>query len=51
MNLTQNLPLSLYFQSLNNAFKVKFSYEAGLSVKVTPFRSGKAISKMELEKA
>ena len=49
-NCPQNLPLSLYFQSLNEAFKEKFDYEAGLSLEDTPFRSGKAISEMELEK-
>jgi len=49
-NCPQNLPLSLYFQSLNEAFKEKFNYEAGISLEDIPFRSGKAISKMELEK-
>ncbi|MFW9971025.1 MAG: Coenzyme F420 hydrogenase/dehydrogenase, beta subunit C-terminal domain [Candidatus Odinarchaeota archaeon] len=49
-NCPQNLPLSLYFQSLNEAFKKKFNYEAGMSVEDIPFRSGKAIAKMELEK-
>lgn len=49
-NCPQNLPLSLYFQSLNEAFKEKFSYEAGMSLEDIPFRSGKAISQMELEK-
>jgi formate dehydrogenase subunit beta len=49
-NCPQNLPLSLYFQSLNDAFKEKFKYEAGMSIDDTPFRSGKAISEMELEK-
>ncbi|MFW9987286.1 MAG: Coenzyme F420 hydrogenase/dehydrogenase, beta subunit C-terminal domain [Candidatus Odinarchaeota archaeon] len=49
-NCPQNLPLSLYFQSLNDTFKEKFSHEAGMSVDDIPFRSGKAISKMELEK-
>ncbi|MBY8985033.1 MAG: Coenzyme F420 hydrogenase/dehydrogenase, beta subunit C-terminal domain [Candidatus Lokiarchaeota archaeon] len=49
-NCPQNLPLSLYFQSLNEAFKEKFNYEAGMSLEDTPFRSGKAISEMELEK-
>jgi len=49
-NCPQNLPLSLYFQSLNEAFKEKFDYEAGLSLEDIPFRSGKAISEMELEK-
>jgi hypothetical protein len=45
-----NLPLSLYFQSLNEAFKEKFKYESGMSVDDIPFRSAKAIAKMELEK-
>ena len=49
-NCPQNLPLSLYFQSLNDTFKEKFSHEAGMSVDDIPFRSGKAISQMELEK-
>ena len=49
-NCPQNLPLSLYFQSLNEAFKEKFNYEAGMDLEDTPFRSGKAISEMELEK-
>ena len=49
-NCPQNLPLSLYFQSLNESFKEKFSYEAGMSLEDIPFRSGKAISQMELEK-
>ncbi|MFX0105871.1 MAG: Coenzyme F420 hydrogenase/dehydrogenase, beta subunit C-terminal domain [Candidatus Hodarchaeota archaeon] len=49
-NCPQNLPLSLYFQSLNDAFKEKFNYEAGMSLEDIPFRSGKAISQMELEK-
>ena len=49
-NCPQNLPLSLYFQSLNEAFKEKFNYEAGISLEDIPFRSGKAISEMELEK-
>jgi hypothetical protein len=44
------LPLSLYFQSLNETFKEKFGYEAGMSLEDIPFRSGKAISQMELEK-
>ncbi len=50
-NCPQNLPLSLYFQSLNEAFKEKFNYEAGMSLEDIPFRSGKAIAEMELEKA
>ncbi|MFX1418769.1 MAG: Coenzyme F420 hydrogenase/dehydrogenase, beta subunit C-terminal domain [Promethearchaeota archaeon] len=49
-NCPQNLPLSLYFQSLNEAFKKKFKYESGMSLDDIPFRSGKAISQMELEK-
>ena len=49
-NCPQNLPLSLYFQSLNEAFTEKFDYEAGMSLEDIPFRSGKAISQMELEK-
>jgi len=49
-NCPQDLPLSLYFQSLNEAFKEKFKYTPGVSVDDVPFRSGKAISKMELEK-
>ncbi|MFX0036077.1 MAG: Coenzyme F420 hydrogenase/dehydrogenase, beta subunit C-terminal domain [Candidatus Hermodarchaeota archaeon] len=49
-NCPQNLPLSLYFQSLNEAFKKKFDYESGMSLDDIPFRSGKAISQMELEK-
>ena len=49
-NCPQNLPLSLYFQSLNEAFKEKFGYEAGMSLDDIPFRSGKAIAEMESEK-
>ena len=49
-NCPQHLPLSLYFQSLNEAFKEKFKYTAGESVDDIPFRSGKAIREMELEK-
>jgi formate dehydrogenase subunit beta len=49
-NCPQNLPLSLYFQSLNESFKKKFKSEAGMSLEDIPFRSGKAISQMELEK-
>jgi formate dehydrogenase subunit beta len=49
-NCPQNLPLSLYFQSLNEAFKEKFGYEAGMSLEDIPFRSGKAIAEMELER-
>ncbi|MFW9947919.1 MAG: Coenzyme F420 hydrogenase/dehydrogenase, beta subunit C-terminal domain [Candidatus Odinarchaeota archaeon] len=50
-NCPQHLPLSLYFQSLNEAFKEKFKYTAGESIDDIPFRSGKAIKQMELEKA
>ena len=49
-NCPQNLPLSLYFMSLNDAFKEKFGYCPGESIDDTPFRSGKAIQEMELEK-
>jgi formate dehydrogenase subunit beta len=49
-NCPQNLPLSLYFQSLNDAFQKKFKYRAGESVEDIPFRSGKAIREMELDK-
>jgi formate dehydrogenase subunit beta len=49
-NCPQHLPLSLYFQSLNEAFKKKFKYTSGESVEDIPFRSGKAIKQMELEK-
>jgi len=49
-NCPMNLPLSLYFQSLGDAFKEKFNYEAGMDLEDIPFRSGKAIAKMELEK-
>ena len=49
-NCPQNLPLSLYFQSLNEAFKEKFGYTPGEDIEDTPFRSGKAIAEMELEK-
>lgn len=49
-NCPQHLPLSLYFQSLNNAFKKKFKYTAGESIEDIPFRSGKAIKKMELSR-
>ncbi len=48
-NCPQNLPLSLYFQSLNDAFKEKFGYEAGMSLEDIPFRSAKAIAEMESE--
>jgi len=46
-NCPMNLPLSLYFQSLNDTFKEKFKYTAGESVDDVPFRSGKAISEMQ----
>ena len=49
-NCPQNLPLSLYFQSLNDSFKDIFKHEAGMSIDDVPFRSGPAISEMELEK-
>lgn len=49
-NCPSNLPLSLYFQSLNDAFKEKFGYEAGMSLDDIPFRSAKAIAEMESEK-
>jgi len=49
-NCPQHLPLSLYFQSLNESFKEKFGYNAGESLEDIQFRSGKAISQMELEK-
>ncbi|MHA1293764.1 MAG: Coenzyme F420 hydrogenase/dehydrogenase, beta subunit C-terminal domain [Promethearchaeota archaeon] len=49
-NCPMNLPLSLYFQSLNETFKEKFNYESGLSIDDIPFRSGKAIAKMELKR-
>jgi len=49
-NCPQHLPLSLYFQSLNDAFKEKFKYTAGENVEDIPFRSGKAIKQMELER-
>ena len=48
-NCPQNLPLSLYFQSLSEAFKEKFGYEAGMSIDDIPFRSAKAIAEMEAE--
>jgi formate dehydrogenase subunit beta len=50
-NCPQHLPLSLYFQSLNDSFKDKFKYSAGENVEDIPFRSGKAIKKMELQRA
>ena len=49
-NCPQDLPLSLYFQSLNEAFKEKFGYTPGDNLEDTPFRSAKAITEMELEK-
>ena len=49
-NCPMNLPLSLYFQSLNESFKEKFNYESGMSIDDIPFRSAKAIANMELEK-
>ena len=49
-NCPQNLPLSLYFMSLNEAFNEKFGYCPGESVDDIPFRSGKAIQEMELER-
>jgi len=49
-NCPQNLPLSLYFQSLNEAFKEKFGYTPGEKLEDTPFRSAKSITEMELEK-
>jgi formate dehydrogenase subunit beta len=49
-NCPQNLPLSEYFQSLIDTFKEKFNYKAGESIEDIPFRSGKAIKAMELEK-
>ncbi len=50
-NCPMNLPLSFYFQSLNDAFHDKFKYQSGISLEDVPFRSGKAIREMELEKA
>jgi formate dehydrogenase subunit beta len=50
-NCPMSLPLSLIFQSLNEQFQEKFQYQAGESADDTPFRSGKAIKEMELEKA
>lgn len=49
-NCPMNLPLSLYFQSLSEAFKEKFGYTAGESIDDIPFRSAKAIAEMELGK-
>ncbi|TFF97477.1 MAG: hypothetical protein EU547_04230 [Promethearchaeota archaeon] len=50
-NCPMSLPLSLIFQSLNEQFQEEFQYQAGESVEDIPFRSGKAIREMELEKA
>ena len=50
-NCPQHLPLSLYFQSLNEAFKEKFDYTSGESIDDIPFRSGKAIAEMQLERS
>ncbi|MBY9007847.1 MAG: Coenzyme F420 hydrogenase/dehydrogenase, beta subunit C-terminal domain [Candidatus Lokiarchaeota archaeon] len=49
-NCPMNLPLSLYFQSLNEVFKEKFKYSSGESIDDIPFRSACAIKEMELEK-
>ncbi|MHA1764246.1 MAG: Coenzyme F420 hydrogenase/dehydrogenase, beta subunit C-terminal domain [Promethearchaeota archaeon] len=49
-NCPMNIPLSLYFQSLNDAFKEKFHYEPGMSIEDIPFRSARAIKEMELER-
>lgn len=49
-NCPQHIPLSLYFQSLNEAFKDEFGYTAGENLEDIPFRSGKAIEQMELER-
>ncbi|MBD3255586.1 MAG: hypothetical protein GF383_10870 [Candidatus Lokiarchaeota archaeon] len=49
-NCPMNLPLSLYFSSLNEKFKEKFDYCPGDSIEDIPFRSGKAISQMELKR-
>ncbi len=49
-NCPMNLPLSLYFMTLNDAFRQKFKYVTGMSLDDIPFRSAKAISEMELEK-
>ncbi len=49
-NCPMHLPLSLYFQSLNDVFKEKFKYSSGESVKDIPFRSANAIKEMELER-
>jgi formate dehydrogenase subunit beta len=49
-NCPMSLPLSLYFQTLNESFKKKFNYCAGESIEDIPFRSGKAIKEMELER-
>lgn len=49
-NCPMDLPLSLIFQSLNEQFEEQFKYKAGESEDDIPFRSGKAIREMELEK-
>lgn len=49
-NCPMSLPLSIYFQSLNESFKKKFKYTPGESAEDIPFRSGKAISEMELKR-
>ena len=49
-NCPVHLPLSLYFQSLNEEFKKAFKYTPGENIEDIPFRSGKAIKQMELEK-
>ena len=49
-NCPVHLPLSLYFQSLNDSFREKFGYKTGEDIKDIPFRSAKAIKQMTLEK-
>ena len=49
-NCPMHLPLSLYFQSLNEVFKEKFNYTPGESLEDIPFRSANAIKQMELER-
>ncbi len=49
-NCPMHLPLSLYFQSLNEVFKEKFNYTPGESIEDIPFRSASAIKQMELER-
>ena len=44
-NCPSNLPLSIYFMSLNEAFKEKYNYCPGESVSDIPFRSAKGIAK------